>query len=119
MGQKDIQRATFVLHNAAILLLVNGLLVTIVTLIFLDPILLFFGASHETLPYARDFMQVILMGNPIAFTFIAFVFSYSRSQCDCCAYIHFCLGLGNPRCGYGDGHSAIDRFGLGFGAFLE
>lgn len=45
MGQKDIQRATFVLHNAAILLLVNGLLVTIVTLIFLDPILLFFGAS--------------------------------------------------------------------------
>ena len=55
MGQKDIQRATFVLHNAAILLLVNGLLVTIVTLIFLDPILLFFGASHETLPYAREF----------------------------------------------------------------
>ena len=70
MGQKDIQRATFVLHNAAILLLVNGLLVTIVTLIFLDPILLFFGASHETLPYARDFMQVILIANPIAYLFV-------------------------------------------------
>lgn len=39
-------------------------------MIFLDPILHFFGASPATLPYARDFMQVILMGNPIAFTFI-------------------------------------------------
>lgn len=70
MGQKDVQRATLVLHNATILLLVNGILVTIVTLIFLDPILLFFGASHETLPYARDFMQVILIANPIAYLFV-------------------------------------------------
>lgn len=70
MGQKDVQRATLVLHNATILLLVNGILVTIVTLIFLDPILLFFGASHETLPYARDFMQVILFANPIAYLFV-------------------------------------------------
>ena len=70
MGQKDTQRATYVLHNATILLLVNGMLVTIVTLIFLDPILLFFGASQETLPYARDFMQVILLANPIAYLFV-------------------------------------------------
>lgn len=70
MGQKDTQRATYVLHNATILLLVNGVLVTIVTLIFLDPILLFFGASQETLPYARDFMQVILLANPIAYLFV-------------------------------------------------
>ena len=70
MGQKDTQRATYVLHNATILLLVNGVLVTIVTLIFLDPILLFFGASQETLPYARDFMQGILLANPIAYLFV-------------------------------------------------
>ena len=70
MGQKDVQRATLVLHNATILLLVNGILVTIVTLIFLDPVLLFFGGSHETLPYARDFMQVILIANPIAYLFV-------------------------------------------------
>lgn len=70
MGQKDTQRATYVLHNATILLLINGVLVTIVTLIFLDPILLFFGASQETLPYARDFMQVILLANPIAYLFV-------------------------------------------------
>lgn len=34
--------------------------------IFLEPILFFFGASEATLPYARDFMQVILLGSPIS-----------------------------------------------------
>lgn len=50
--------------------MINGFCFGGLTLIFLDPILHFFGASPATLPYARDFMQVILMGNPIAFTFI-------------------------------------------------
>ena len=36
-----------------------------VCLIFLEPILRFFGASEVTLPYAREFMQVILAGNLI------------------------------------------------------
>ena len=36
-----------------------------VCLLFLDPILRFFGASDVTLPYARSFMQVILLGNMI------------------------------------------------------
>ena len=40
------------------------------TFLFLDSILLFFGASHDTLPYARDFMQVILLGTPITYVFI-------------------------------------------------
>lgn len=70
MGQKDTQRATAVLHNAAILLVINSLIVTTVSLIWLDPILRFFGASDETLPYARDFMQVMMMGNPIAYLFV-------------------------------------------------
>jgi putative MATE family efflux protein len=37
----------------------------VVCLLFLDPILRFFGASDVTLPYARSFMQVILLGNVI------------------------------------------------------
>jgi putative MATE family efflux protein len=37
--------------------------VTILSLVFLDPILYGMGASPETLPYARDFMQIILIGN--------------------------------------------------------
>ncbi|MCD7710463.1 MAG: MATE family efflux transporter [Porphyromonadaceae bacterium] len=70
MGQKDIQRATLVLHNAFILLLVDSVVISTVAYIFLDPILYFFGSSSETLPYARDFMQVILIINPISYLFI-------------------------------------------------
>jgi putative MATE family efflux protein len=40
-----------------------GLAFMIVSLIFLDPILRFFGASSATLPYAHDYMVVILLGN--------------------------------------------------------
>ena len=34
-------------------------------MLFLDPILRFFGASDVTLPYAREFMIVILLGNMV------------------------------------------------------
>lgn len=70
LGQKDVHKATEVLHNVLILCIIAGVCFGGITFLFLDPILLFFGASHDTLPYARDFMQVILLGNPIAFTFI-------------------------------------------------
>ena len=45
--------------------LIVGLLFMAVCFLFLDPILLFFGASNVTLPYAREFMEVILAGNII------------------------------------------------------
>lgn len=44
--------------------LVNAFIFGSVSFIFLDDILRFFGASNDTLPYARDFMQVILLGTP-------------------------------------------------------
>ena len=36
---------------------------------FLDPILYFFGASENTIPYAREYMQVVLAGNVFSQTF--------------------------------------------------
>lgn len=63
LGQKDYDTAQRVLGNVVVLNVVIGLLFTAVCLIFLDPILRFFGASDATLPYARDYMQVILGGN--------------------------------------------------------
>ena len=70
LGQKDTEKTNSVLGNVLLLCMINGFCFGGLTLIFLDPILHFFGASPATLPYARDFMQVILMGNPIAFTII-------------------------------------------------
>jgi putative MATE family efflux protein len=63
LGQKDYQTAENMLGNTVTLNLIVGLSVGLLCLIFLDPILKFFGASDQTLPYARDFMQIILAGN--------------------------------------------------------
>ena len=65
LGQKDYKMAEHLLGNTVTLNLIVGLLFMTVSLIFLDPILRFFGASDVTLPYARQFMEVILLGNMI------------------------------------------------------
>lgn len=65
LGQKDYDTAQRVLGNVVILNIVIGVLFTIVTLTFLDPILFFFGASDDTIGYARDYMKIILLGNVI------------------------------------------------------
>ena len=70
LGQKDEESANLVLGNLVVLCLIIGVLFTVVSLTFLDPILIFFGASEATLPYARDFMQIILIGNIVTHTFL-------------------------------------------------
>jgi putative MATE family efflux protein len=63
LGQKDYSTANRILGNVFVLNVIFGLAFMIVSLIFLDPILRFFGASSATLPYAHDYMLVILLGN--------------------------------------------------------
>ena len=71
LGQKDEKKATNVLHNVLVLALIHALVFGGLSLLFLDDILRVFGATPETLPYAHDFMFVVLLGTPIAFVFIA------------------------------------------------
>ncbi|MDE5812145.1 MAG: MATE family efflux transporter [Muribaculaceae bacterium] len=70
LGQKNLPRATDVVNNVFTLCLIHSVIFGGLTLIFLDDILLFFGATPETLPFARDFMTVILYGTPISYVFI-------------------------------------------------
>ena len=63
LGQRDYSTAQAVLGNVVTLNTIIGVVYTIVCLMFLDPILYFFGASADTIVYARDFMEVILLGN--------------------------------------------------------
>ena len=65
LGQKDYESANTILGNALTLNVLIGVSFSILSFIFLDPILYFFGASEVTLPYARDFMEIILLGNVI------------------------------------------------------
>ena len=66
LGQKNYYMANRVLGNVVMLNVGIGLLVTILGLAFLDPILYFFGASDATIPYAREYMVIILAGNVIS-----------------------------------------------------
>ncbi len=63
LGQKDYGTAQRILGNTVTLNVIVGLLFSIVSLLFLDDILYFFGASPRTIPYARDYMFIILLGN--------------------------------------------------------
>ena len=65
LGQRDYKRAQLLLGNTVTLNLIIGFLFMAVCLIFLEPILRFFGASDATLPYAKEFMTVILLGNMV------------------------------------------------------
>ena len=63
LGQKNYGVANRVLDNEITLNVLVGILFTVVTLLWMDPILTFFGASPNTLPYARDYMVIIALGN--------------------------------------------------------
>ena len=65
LGEKNYGMAQKVFGNVITLNLLIGLIYTVVVLLFLDPILIFFGGSEQTLPYAREYMVIILWGNMI------------------------------------------------------
>ena len=70
LGQQNYDAANKVLGNIVSLNTIIGALFSVVALIFLDPILYFFGASENTIVYAREYMQVILAGNIITHLYL-------------------------------------------------
>lgn len=70
LGQQDIGSAQKVLGNVFLLNVVLGIIFMFLGLLFLDEILYFFGASGNTISYAKDFMQVILIGNVITHLYL-------------------------------------------------
>lgn len=70
MGQKDFESASKVLGNVLMLNVVLGIVFMALGLVFIDQILYVFGASENTLPYARDFMQIILLGNVVTHLYL-------------------------------------------------
>lgn len=70
LGQKDYDGANNVLGNVFMLNLIMGIAFSVVFLAFLDPVLYFFGASDQTISYARDYMRIILYGNVITHMYL-------------------------------------------------
>ena len=65
LGQKNYAVANKVLSNEVTLNIITGAIFTAVTLLWMDPILRFFGASDNTLPFARSYMTIIAIGNAV------------------------------------------------------
>lgn len=72
LGQKDYQIAEKILGNAVVLNIAMGVVFAIVSLLFLDSILYFFGASDASIGYAREYMQIILLGNVFSHMYFGF-----------------------------------------------
>ena len=65
LGRKKYSACNKVLSNVVSLNIIIGLIFMAVSLVFIDPILYFFGASENTLPYAKEYITIILYGNII------------------------------------------------------
>jgi len=62
LGQQKKDEAEHILGNAFTLLIILSIVVTILGLIFLEPMLLKIGASKDSLPYAKEYITIILIG---------------------------------------------------------
>ncbi len=62
LGENKKEEAEHIMGNAMILLIIIMLGLTVFGLIFLEPILKIFGASADVMPYAKDYMRIILIG---------------------------------------------------------
>ena len=62
LGEKDNEGAKKILANCFMMLLVISFIITILTLIFKEKLLFYFGASQRTYPYAEDYFTIYLLG---------------------------------------------------------
>lgn len=74
LGKKDKETAERILGNSFLLILIFNAIFMTLFYIYLKPILMAFGASELTYPYARDFLQIVLVGN----VFVSLCYSFNN-----------------------------------------
>ena len=62
LGQGDRERAGKILGNGFLLLILFTLCTSSTIYVFMEPVLLFAGASENTLSYATDYLSIYLLG---------------------------------------------------------
>ncbi len=65
MGEGDKERAPFYIGNSATALAGLGLILAIITEVFLDKLLVFFGSPMDVLPYAKEYTRITAIGFPM------------------------------------------------------
>lgn len=74
LGERKKHTAEQILGNSLILILLFNAVIMTLFYVYLDPILLAFGATANTLPYAREYLQIVLIGN----AFISLCYSFNN-----------------------------------------
>lgn len=64
MGRGEKEKALYYIGNAAVLLFTFGTILCVVTEIFLEPLLLFFGSPENVLDYAKEYVRIVAFGFP-------------------------------------------------------
>ena len=62
LGQQKREEAERIVGNAFVLLVGITLIISLLGYLFMDPLLVSFGASADVLPYAKDYIRIILIG---------------------------------------------------------
>lgn len=83
LGEKKPKEAEKIVGNATLLLILLPICISIIYFLFSDPILIFFGASAEVLPYAKEFTHIIMLASALG--------SLSMGM------VNFIRAEGNPR----------------------
>ncbi|KUK54865.1 MAG: Multi antimicrobial extrusion protein (Na(+)/drug antiporter) [Atribacteria bacterium 34_128] len=63
LGAKDIEKADYVAGNSFLLIVILSSIITAIGLTFTEPMLRLFGATDTILPYAKDYITIILWGS--------------------------------------------------------
>ncbi len=64
MGRGNKEKAVYYAGNAIVCLIISGLLLCLVTQLWLRPMLLAFGATDTVLPYAQTYVRITSIGFP-------------------------------------------------------
>lgn len=62
LGEKNTEEAKKILANCFIMLVVFSFVITILSLVFKEKLLFYFGASERTYPYADDYFTIYVLG---------------------------------------------------------
>lgn len=62
LGENKKEKAELIAGNAITLFIIVSVIITILGIVFVEPILKAFGASNESFGYARDYVRIILLG---------------------------------------------------------
>ena len=65
LGKGEKEKAPYFIGNSLSVLAIFGVIISVLTLIFMDPLLKAFGASEAIMPYAKDYVSVTAVGFPL------------------------------------------------------